>query len=232
MASSHRAEASTAAAAMLAAMLRPAPVLALAVATLATLPVGPFAALGEAAPHGGKVVRVERRLGRSLGTPRYCLFNAPTVTVASCAGRAVEPGETITIITATQVIGRLHVTHVNPDTSCGAPSTWVADGDFEGDGVLAPNGEVVIGVVDGGLDPRRARALALDTSPSGRLTDMEYYGFDTDGDGVVDLAFDHFNCDAQGAPSQAMTAQCFEAYVAAPKQYELRRLRIDVVPQC
>lgn len=205
-----------------------------ALAAVAALAVGP---VGEAAPRGGKVVRVERHSRRALGKPRYCVFAEGDLTDGACYGAPVEPGETITIVSSEAVVAQLRVTHVTPEQSCaGGGGSWSVAGELQDDplplaaGVATGTG--LGGVVDGGLDPRRAKMVTLDASPSGRQTDSDFIGYDTDGDGRTDLMFDHFMCDAQGQPSQGMTAQCYEVWSVQPHTREQRRLRLDVVPQC
>ncbi len=209
-----------------------------ALAALATIAAGPAS---DAAPPAGKVVRVERHSLRALGKPRYCVFAEGDLTDGTCFGAPVEPGETVTIVSSESVVAQLRVTHVTPEQSCsGGGGSWAVAGELLDDPLSLPAGVAVTnrlgnalgGVVDGGLDPRHAKMVSIDASPSGRPTDSDFIGYDTDGDGRTDLMFDHFMCDAQGQPSQAMAAQCYEVWSVQPRTHEQRRLRLDIVPQC
>ncbi len=191
-----------------------------------------LAAHGDAAPSGGRVVRVERHATRDVGTPRYCTVSAGNETTAQCSGRVVEAGEIVTVMSESAVIGQLRVIHVTPDQACGQVANWIVEGEWSPVPGAATTNETLGGVVDGGLDPRRAHLVAIDVSPSGRQTDQEFSAIDSDGDGTADLMFDHYACDAQGTPSQTSAAQCFETWTSSGRNHEPRRVRLDIVPQC
>jgi len=186
----------------------------------------------DAAPSGGKVVRVERHAARGLGTPRFCAVTTGAESTAQCFGREVAPGEIVTVMSEAGVRGQLRATHVTPEASCGQSSQWTVEGEWSSVPGESSTGEVLGGVVDGGLDPRRAHMVTIEASPSGRQTDSEYFAVDTDGDGSADLLFDKYTCDAQGQPSQTVVALCFETWTAPGRAHDLHRVRLDIVPQC
>jgi hypothetical protein len=190
-------------------------------------------AVGDAAPHGGKVVRVERHSERGLGTPRYCTFQTGVLTHAQCFGSKVEVGETVLLVATVGVVARLEITSVVPDVGClGVDASWQIDGELEKPAALSLRTIAIWGVVDGGLDPRHAKVVELAQSPSKRQSDNDFEGFDTTGNGEPDLQFDSFTCDAQGQPNQSMNGQCYEVWAAQGRDHELHRVRLDIVPSC
>jgi hypothetical protein len=182
----------------------------------------------------GKVVRVERKSSANIGTPRYCTLQPPELKSGWCFGPKVEVGEVMTIVAPKQAAA-LRIKTAQPYPNCnqaGPQMIWQVEGETEGDAkAIARNPYgTYVGVVDGGLDWRRSRLVAIDASVSGRATDLEPAGFDRDGDGRPDLAFDHYTCDAQGNPSQMATANCYEFW--ADNGHGWKRVRVDVVGGC
>jgi len=192
-----------------------------------------FVMQAEARP--GKVVRVERKSSANIGIPRFCQLQPPELRAAWCWGPKVEAGETITII-APKEAAALHVKSVQPYQGCGIGTgptqIWQIEGEPEGDvkSISRLQYGTYYGIVDGGLDWHRSRLVQIDKSVSGRLTDLEPFGIDRDGDGTSDLAFDHYTCDAQGNPSQVGTANCYEMW--SDSGHGWKRIRVDVITNC
>lgn len=160
---------------------------------------------GAAAP--GRVVRIERATSGNTA-PRLCEVRPDAGT---CIGEEPRAGQAVYVVTERGVIGEAQITEpATAMTTCA--NLWsvklrLVHGDVPGaDG---------IGVIDPGLDARRARVLDkahLPPSPSGQAGDEVWRAIDRDGDGLADIVFTHYACDAAGGFVLGGTEYCLDIW--------------------
>jgi hypothetical protein len=160
-----------------------------------------------AAGPSGRVVRVERTTGANVA-PRLCEVRSDAGT---CIGEEPRVGQSVFIVTERGVTGEAQIVEAaSAMTSCA--NLWsvkmrIVHGDVPGaDG---------IGVIDPGLDPRRARVLDkahLPPSPSGQPGDEVWRAIDRDGDGAADIVFTHYACDPSGAMIAGGSEYCLDIW--------------------
>nr|HEX4312742.1 hypothetical protein [Kofleriaceae bacterium] len=198
----------------------------------------------------GKVTRVERRGSAPRGTPRLCSLSvqedASTKVLEAngyCFGNDVRVGETITAFNGSKG-GTLRIDQTSPYSTCsggattlgqsssstGAPGVWIVHGAIDANSMSSQDAGGYYGMIDGGLDPARARIVVMTTSPSGRPADSSTLGVDRDGDGNPDFAFVSYLCDDSMAPTQTATNQCYEMYVA--DGHGMRRVHAEQLKSC
>ena len=158
--------------------------------------VGALALSAEAAPRSkGKVVRVERYRG-ATAIPRLCVVLDDSK--ALCFGPAPQANELITVLDQTGVIGEVRVGGATAFPGGIVPTckiVWpIAVTIVRGD-LTKAQGQAV-GVIDGDLDPRRARLFAEDALPTSPMGTSERVALAIDGnaDGTADLELTEYSC--------------------------------------
>ncbi|NVB83662.1 MAG: hypothetical protein HOV81_35135 [Kofleriaceae bacterium] len=180
----------------------------------------------------GRVVRIERKPAGPTGTPRYC-----TVSINDNVGYCITPtppeiGSRMTVIDNARVLGTIRISSVQGIADgCNQNTSWMTQGTLESGDLSTPNG-AIIGVIDVGLDPRNAKLVNVDKSPSGHPIGTDtIYAIDNNNDGAADLEFVQFGCDDAGNMSPMPTGLCNEVWSAkAPRGME--RVRAERVRTC
>jgi hypothetical protein len=185
-----------------------------------------------AAPHPGKVVRVERRTHGALGIPRMCTVSAGDGSGFCITARAPEVGDHLQVVDNSHVLGIVRLTSVAvlPD-ACNQTTVWMIQWSLETGDLARPDG-AIIGVLEGGIDPRCGLLVQVDHSPTGHPfgTD-QVYGLDANGDGDADTEFVQFACDDGGVLSPNATGTCVETWQqTSPLHFE--RTRADRFRNC
>jgi len=173
--------------------------------------VSALALSAEAAPRSkGKVVRVERRRGVTA-IPRLCVVMDDSK--ALCFGAEPQANEMITVLDQTGVIGEARI--VAATTFPGGvvltcKVVWpITVAVVRGD-LTKVQGQAV-GVIDGDLDPRRARLFSEDALPASPMGTSEKVVLAIDGnaDGAADLEFTEYRCNG----AQAGHGKCFAEWM-------------------
>lgn len=166
-----------------------------------------------AAPRqAGKVVRVERARAAS-SVPRIC--DVQPDKTGNCFGPEPAPGDIITLVDESGIVGEARVSEVAAFALAGRQSAgakgceglWSVKTDLlRGD--LSNSIARTVGVIDPGMHPRRGRMIPKDqlSAPSGRSDDNPAMGFDRDGDRVADIVLTQTSCDGAGS-------MCIEEWV-------------------
>ncbi len=189
-----------------------------------------IAPIAGAAPHAGKVVRVERAQGRPAGTPRLCEVSSTDLT-AFCIGKRPELGDTIAVVDSRRVLATLRVESATPMGQCPqAPVTWMVQMKLESGDLGSTIDPQTMGLLDVALDSHGARFVKLEHIPGDRRVSTDsVWSLDSNGDGVPELAFIKTQCDDTGTPSSSPTGTCIEVWYPVGRQFEL--LRTDRIPQ-
>jgi hypothetical protein len=185
-------------------------------------------AAASAAPRAGKVIRVERKAASFTGSPRHCHIQ-PTDLSGLCWGK-VEIGDRYLTLDRNRVLGVLRVTHVQQyQDNCQQffIQSVAESGDFD----LAQG--LVLGVADVTVDPRAARLVDPDRSPTGHQWGTDaIYAVDNTGDGNPEIEFIQYSCDDSGnATTSTPTSLCHEVWIA-PSGRNLERVRQERFKNC
>ncbi len=185
-----------------------------------------------AAPRAGKVVRVERRTHGPTGIPRMCTVSAGDGSGFCITTKAPDVGDRLQVVDNQHVLGVVRLTQVTvlPD-ACNQNTVWMIQWALESGDLSRPDG-AMIGVLDGGIDPRGGRLVQIDRSPTGHpFGNDQVYALDTDGDGGADIEFVQFACDDTGVLSPNATGSCIEVWQqTTPLHFE--RTRVDRFRNC
>lgn len=169
-----------------------------------------------AAPPGahGRVIRVERPRTARLA-PRMC--DVRSAAEGICLGAQPQRGEIVTLLDERGRVGEVRIIEVGPFAIGarapldGCASLWSIKTDLLS-GDLATTDTQRIGVIDPGLDPRRARVIPRDqlpAAPSGRDDDKVMAALDRNGDAVADFLLTGGPCDGAAGGS---TGTCLHAW--------------------
>jgi hypothetical protein len=209
---------------------------AAAVVAVATLPaLGLAIGTSVAAPSGrpGRVVRVERE---AFHNPRFCSAQSGDhgLSQVLCFGPAIAIGDRIVAVSAQHHGVMLGITSIEPyPNMCQPYFIWTVHVDLLVDtgGVVASGGsEMFVGLIDGGMDPRRSILNTTIPSVSRRSDSAGALGIDVDGNGTNDIAFEQHYCDDTGAPTPSGPFLCYELWVATtPDRWQ--RKRVDILHQ-
>jgi hypothetical protein len=184
------------------------------------------------APRAGKVVRIERRAHGAVGIPRMCTVSSGDGSGFCITGKAPEIGDHLQIVDNQHVLGVVRLTQVTvlPD-ACAQQTVWMIQWSLETGDLTRPDG-AMIGVLDGGIDPRAGRLVQVDHSPTGHpFGSDQVYGLDANGDGAADTEFVQFACDDGGTLSPNATGTCVEVWQqTTPVHFE--RTRADRFRNC
>lgn len=153
----------------------------------------------QAAPHPGKVMRIERHSHRFAGDPRWCGVSVETMQ-AFCYGKQPELGASVTVMDNAHTIGVFSADKVEPLGTCrNQPALWQVHlkGDVTNPGM--PSDAAVNGLLDVTANPRSAKTMKVDATFPNRVPDSLVV-FDLDGNDQPDLATLSFNCDDAGEP--------------------------------
>jgi hypothetical protein len=187
-----------------------------------------LAASATAAPHPGKVVRVERGPRAPTGAPRLCKITGEAKGI--CFGKRPDIGDRMLVVDTAHVLGQVRIGTVEeyPALACETPEMWAIEGRIETGDLSRPSGDL-IGLLDVALDRRVARQLAVEHSP-GSIDQEAVTAIDTNGDGAPDLEFTQYTCDDRGAQSGNATGVCFDVWVRGPHGFD--RVRQDRIKNC
>jgi hypothetical protein len=203
---------------------------------LASVVVGIVASAQDASarPHNGKVVRVERASRVYSGIPRFCLVQSepPGQVSGQCFGVAPLAGDVMTVLDDSQVVATVQIANVTAatDPSCSDSGIWVVTGSPISGQQKFQDSKAVIDIP---LDPRVARIVHDDRSPTGHSTgvDSMTIAVDSNGDGATDYELVAFACDAAGVPvTTTVTGTCLEWYAVGRHGFE--RVRQDRMRIC
>lgn len=196
--------------------------------------VGTAALLGSAhaAPRPGKVVRIERRTHGPTGIPRMCTVSSGDGSGFCITTKAPDVGDHLQVVDNQHVMGVIRLTAVNvlPD-ACNQNTVWMIQWALESGDLSRPDGNM-IGVLDGGIDPRGGHLVSVDRSPTGHaFGNDQVYAVDANGDGAADTEFVQFACDDGGVLSPNATGSCIEVWQqTTPLHFE--RTRADRFRNC
>lgn len=185
--------------------------------------VGAMVATAGAAPHKGRVIRIERPRGEAA--PRLCAMG-----MRLCVGRP-EVGDLLTLVSPSRqaIVGEFRISAVSEVKNLCSTSRNVS----------RINGAVLHGRVDlnddvlgvrGLVVKPTAQVLANGTSPSGRTEETVLVTLDNDGDGRADLVIVRYTCDDHNRPVAGADRVCFDTYVE--RDDHLTRASQDVVQTC
>ena len=175
------------------------------------------AALAWGAPHGGKVVRVERNRGIKA-VPRLCDVQ-PAAKEGLCVGQP-NGGERIALIDQDRgiTVGEFRI-----DQALGAADPFVCSGASpivfkikgavtSGDpDVIADSGRI-IGLRNLSLDPKIARVMKEQLVPG--TQERAELALDVDGNGSVDYMLVRYPCDDANNPAPTSDRRfCFDTYL-------------------
>jgi hypothetical protein len=184
-------------------------------------------AIASAGPHPGKVVRIERALGKPQGTPRFCAVSPGDLT-GYCEGKKPELGERLTVIDSRHVLAVLRIDSVAPLGSCQQGQQWMVQSKLESGALDVSDADPqIIGLIDVALDTHSAHVVKLDPTarPPGEhaVTPDNVIAVDTNGDNTPDLEFVQIKCDDAGNPTNLPTAECFEVWYPVGRRFEWLR---------
>ena len=185
-----------------------------------------------AAPRPGKVVRIERRTRGPTGIPRMCTVSAGDGSGFCITTKAPDVGDHLQVVDNQHVLGVIRLTQVTvlPD-ACNQNTVWMIQWALESGDLTRPDG-AMIGVLDGGIDPRSGHLVQVDRSPTGHpFGNDQVYAVDANGDGAADTEFVQFACDDGGTLSPNATGSCIEVWQqTTPLHFE--RTRTDRFRNC
>src|SRR5512139_3840070 len=184
---------------------------------LASVVVVGCAALAWAAPHGGKVVRVERNRGMKA-VPRLCDVQ-PAAKEGLCVGQP-NSGDRVALIDQDRGIA---VGEFRIDSAMGAADPFVCSGSqpivfrvkgsvTSGDPDVIADAGRIIGLRNLSVDPKVARVLK-DQLVAGTGEKAEL-ALDIDGNGSVDYMLVRYGCDGANNPVPTSDRRfCFDTYL-------------------
>ncbi len=192
------------------------------------LVLGTCALVAQVDAKPGKVVRVERKSRRFGGEPRMCGVTAGLT--GYCYGKQPQPGDRVTFLDATHMLGVATVEKVESYGSCKGTANTMWTVHFRSDTAIDFNGEEsVTGLLDVTVGAN-AKVMAAEEAPPNRPLESAST-FDLDGDGRRDLEFLAFTCDDHGdyvVPGLGATnlpSTCIEMWYA--KGHTFERLQAD-----
>jgi hypothetical protein len=156
----------------------------------------------------GRVLRVERTGGGSSVAPRLCEVRGESGT---CVGEQPKAGQTVLVFDEQHVVAEVQILEATSAVASCA-NLWTVKTRALRGGAADGSG---IGVIDPGVDPRRARVLDKDhmpASPSGISDEEIWRAIDRDGDGSADILVTHYNCDTSGRPVPRGATYCIDVW--------------------
>jgi hypothetical protein len=164
-------------------------------------------------PRAGKVVRIERGgRGRTI-SPRFCIemHGSGDAATGMCFGPEPRASSVIEVLDDTRIYGVVRVAEVERAMP-NCDGFWQIKGSVIAGELASGTAARAVGIIDGGLERRRAHRIPEDRvrSPNGNSDEHVGLAIDRDGTGTNLLVATQYTCDSQGQPSALGTAQCVD----------------------